>query len=262
MVGVALGADKHQHLLHVAVFDQVGEQGTLLVGIHLVHAVGDEIGRCIAARDFDRDRRAQHLFCKAFDFDREGRGKQQALALRRQQREDALEIRHEAHVEHAIGFVEHQYFNAAKIDRLLLHVIKQASRCCNHDFGAGAQGFYLRIDIDAAEHHGRAQVQVFCVVADVVLDLSGEFTRRCQYQSTDGVAGRGGAGTLLRRQQLQNRQCEAGGLAGAGLGATHHVMAREYRWNGLQLDGSRLGVTLVGDCVQQLGHQPERLKRH
>ena len=55
------------------------------------------------------------------------------------------------------------------------------------------------------------------------------------------------------REQLQYRQRESGGLAGAGLRCAEEVAACEYYGNGLRLDGGGYGVTLLGDCAEQLG---------
>jgi hypothetical protein len=55
------------------------------------------------------------------------------------------------------------------------------------------------------------------------------------------------------REQLQYRQREGCRLAGAGLGRAEEIPACEYYGNGLRLDGGGLGVTLLGDCAEQLG---------
>jgi len=60
-----------------------------------------------------------------------------------------------------------------------------------------------------------------------------------------------------RRQALQQRQGEAGGLAGAGLGGAEQVATREYEGDGLRLDGGGFGVALLRNRAQQLGNQPE-----
>jgi hypothetical protein len=59
---------------------------------------------------------------------------------------------------------------------------------------------------------------------------------------------------------LQHRQSEAGGLAGAGLGGAEQIATCEYYGNGLRLDGGGYGVTLLGDCAEQLGIEPEILE--
>jgi hypothetical protein len=47
-------------------------------------------------------------------------------------------------------------------------------------------------------------------------------------------------------ESLQQRQGEAGGLAGAGLGGAEQIAAGEDDRNRLRLDGSGNGVALVG----------------
>jgi hypothetical protein len=56
---------------------------------------------------------------------------------------------------------------------------------------------------------------------------------------------------------LQQRQGEAGGLAGAGLGAGEDIAALQDDGNGLRLDGRGLGIAFVRDGADQLGAQAE-----
>jgi hypothetical protein len=60
---------------------------------------------------------------------------------------------------------------------------------------------------------------------------------------------------------LQYRQRESGSLAGAGLSGAEQIAACEYYGDGLRLDGGGDGVTLLGDCAEQLGRKPEILER-
>jgi hypothetical protein len=62
------------------------------------------------------------------------------------------------------------------------------------------------------------------------------------------------------REQLQHRQREAGGLAGAGLRGAEQIAPGENYGNGLRLDGGGYGVTLLGNCAEQLGRKPEILE--
>jgi hypothetical protein len=62
------------------------------------------------------------------------------------------------------------------------------------------------------------------------------------------------------REELQHRQREPGGLAGAGLSGAEQISACEDYGNGLRLDGGRYGVTLLGDCAEQLRTKPEILE--
>ena len=56
---------------------------------------------------------------------------------------------------------------------------------------------------------------------------------------------------------MQDREGEAGGLAGAGLRAAHDVVAGQHFGNRLHLDRSRRGVTGLGHGPQDLGPQTE-----
>ena len=58
-------------------------------------------------------------------------------------------------------------------------------------------------------------------------------------------------------QELQDRQHKGGGLARAGLSAGEHVSTLEHVWDGLGLDGRRLGVPLGRDGTKELGREPE-----
>ena len=98
-----------------------------------------------------------------------------------------------------------------------------------------------------------AQVDVLAVVADALLDLRGQLTRGGEHQRAR-IARAAGA------KLLQDGQHEAGGLAGAGLGAGEHVAAREYGGNGFELDGGGNRVALFGHGTEQLGLEPESIE--
>ena len=66
----------------------------------------------------------------------------------------------------------------------------------------------------------------------------------------------------MGRQPLQQGQGEAGGLAGARLGAAHEVPAFQHDGNGLGLDGGGVFVALLAYGAQQLGQQPEGIEGH
>ena len=53
-------------------------------------------------------------------------------------RDDPADVVDEAHVEHAVGFVEDEDFDAIELDGALLHEIEQPSRRRDQDVDAGA----------------------------------------------------------------------------------------------------------------------------
>jgi len=78
-----------------------------------------------------------------------------------------------------------------------------------------------------------------------LLHLGRQFARGHEDQHADLA--------LRRAEELQDRQREAGGLAGAGLRGAEQISAREDYGNGLRLDGGGDRVALIGDSTEQLG---------
>jgi hypothetical protein len=73
----------------------------------------------------------------------------------RQQLEDALDVRDEAHVEHAVGFVEDEEFDEVETHGLLFDVVEQPAGRGDDDLAAFLQFGDLRAHVDAAvDAHG------------------------------------------------------------------------------------------------------------
>ncbi len=257
--GAVLGAHEAQHLVQVAGLHQVHEQRALGVLRDLVGALRDRFGGGVALGHFDQLRLVEQLVGELLDLVRERCREQQVLPLggHRQQRHDPLDVGNEAHVEHAVGFVEHEHLDLPEVNALVFDVVEQPPRSGDEDLDAGADDLELRLDVDAAVDDGRAQLGVPAVGLDRVLDLDREFPGRGQDQRAHRVPRRRRARVGQRGQLLQDRQRETGGLAGAGLGAAHDVVAGENDGNGLRLDRRGRGVAGFFDGPQQFGPQPE-----
>ena len=161
----------------------------------------------------------------------------------------------EAHVEHAVGFVEHEMLDLGEIGEAAIREVEQPSRRCDQDVAADSKAVNLRSFADAAEDHARAQFLVRSVDADALQDLGGEFARRCEHERARSAA-RGGL------EQLQQGQHECRGLAGAGLGAGEQVAAGEHRRYGSGLDRRGGRVAVGSNRRQQLGLEPEFIEIH
>src|SRR3954469_5289325 len=70
------------------------------------------------------------------------------------------------------------------------------------------------------------------------------------------------AGVGFLGQPLQQRQREAGRLAGAGLRGAEKIAACENDGNGLFLNRGGLCIALLCDCAQKLGSEAKRIERH
>ncbi len=176
----------------------------------------------------------------------------------RQLGEDALHVRQEAHVEHAIGFIEHEDFDLRQIDRLLADVVEQSAGRGHDDVDAALQRVELRSDRDPAEDNGDFGRHVFAVVAHAFLDLCREFARRRQDQYPWRTAE---ARLIGAAKALQDRQHKGRRLAGAGLGAGHEVAARQHDRDRLQLNGCGGGVPEVCDRAYECLGQAEGFER-
>ena len=77
-------------------------------------------------RHFDAHRIVQELLGDAPDLRRHGGGEEQGLAGERHELADALDVGNEAHVEHAVGFVDDQELDAGEKEPPALVMIEQA----------------------------------------------------------------------------------------------------------------------------------------
>src|ERR1039458_3755891 len=68
----------------------------------------------VAGLDSSTARSVQEGIGDTLDFRRHGRREEQGLARERHQLADALDVGDEAHVEHAVGFVDDQQLNAGE----------------------------------------------------------------------------------------------------------------------------------------------------
>ncbi len=71
--------------------------------------------------------------------------------------EDPLDVGHEAHVQHAVGLVEHEDLDLAEVCRALADEVEEAAGRRDEDLDAGAQLLDLGIEGHAAVHHRRPQ---------------------------------------------------------------------------------------------------------
>ena len=161
----------------------------------------------------------------------------------------------EAHVEHAVGFVEHEVADFRQVREPAVGEVEEPAGRRDEDVAAGAQAVDLRLLADAAEDHARAQLLVRAVHADALEDLRRELAGRGEHEHARPAAC-GGA------EQLQQRQHEGRGLAGPGLRAGQQVAAGEHRRDGADLDGRGCRVAVGVNGRQQLGLEPECIEIH
>ena len=112
-----LGSGEDQRLVDPTGRDEVAEQFALALAVDHVDDLGDELGRGVARRDLDVGRIVQQVPCQSPDLVGERRREEQRLPRGGDQRDDALDVGDEAHVEHAVGLVEDEDPTRAQVDR-------------------------------------------------------------------------------------------------------------------------------------------------
>ena len=187
---------------------------------------------------------AEEAVGEAPDLRRHGGREEQRLAHRRQQADDALDIGNEAHVEHAIGFVDHQDLHVVHQDAAALDVVEQAARGGDQHVGAPLERTLLVGEAHAADQQRHVELVVLAVDLEVLGHLGGQFTRRLQDERPRHAR----LGAALG-QDIDHREDEGGGLAGARLGASEDIAAHQDDGDGLFLDRGGLGIALVSDCL-------------
>ncbi len=121
-------------------------------------------------------------------------------------------------------------------------MVEQAARRGDQDVDAAVEQFLL-IDVrHAADQQRHRELVVFAVLLEVLRNLGRELAGRLE----DQRARHARAGAAFG-QDVDHRQGEARGLAGAGLGAAKHISALEDLGNGAGLDGGGGRVTGVDD---------------
>jgi hypothetical protein len=160
------------------------------------------------------------------------RREEQRLSPARHTLDDSTDVADEAHVEHAIRFIEHEDLDRGEIDTALTDEIEQPPGRCHHDVGSGAETPNLVRLAHSAEDGGMPQREVPAVRVEALSNLSGQLAGRTQDQRPGAHVAfaaplRGAAGRP--RQPMEDREREGAGLSCTGLGASDNVSSGERR---------------------------------
>ena len=217
--------------------------------------LGQLAGRPLFGLDVDPHRFLQVPSGDRCDARRHGRGEQRRLPRLGGRREDRLEVFGEAHVEHLVGFVEHEHLERVEIQRTAPQVIERATRRRNDDVRASPQGANLLIHRRSAVTRDDGQLRFLAVLVDRLGDLHRKFARGNEDQRprAERLALAHGA-----RQPVQERKRERRGLPRSRAGLRDDVAAGEEDGDRLALDRRRLFVPEAGDRVDERSGETER----
>ena len=285
-IGIALGGGEHHALVDADVAQQMIEQAILVRQIvDKMQALGDVFVLGGGASDADHQRLAGDAIGHLTDHAVQRGREQQGLARGRRGGDDVLDVVDEAHVEHAVGFVEHQHFELREINLAGFHVVDQAARRGHEDLRIACQQLHLFGIRHAAEDgDGLDEAQLGTVFFCGGGDLQGQFAcgRQHQHLGLGGLEAHalatalrrlalliwrlagffGQAGTRGAGQFVDGRQHEGSRFARASLRRNHQVAAFQYGRDGLLLDVGGFRVARVGNGLQQGRVEVELRKFH
>ncbi len=118
LVGAVLGAGEDQRTVDRLAAQHFGQDRRLGGAIDVNDPLLDAFDGRGLRRDRDLGGIAQHLLGQFRNGPRHGGGKEQGLPSRGKFGDDFADVVDEAHVEHAVGFVEHQPLDAVEAERV------------------------------------------------------------------------------------------------------------------------------------------------
>ena len=142
------------------------------------------------------------------------------MPLCRKFTDDLPNVVNEAHIEHPIGFIEHQKLDIVKLQRIAVHQVEQASRRRHQHVDAAEECAHLALHGYAPDHQRAGDLEMTPVGLKAVEDLAGQLARRAQHQ---GAAALARSGARIGCEVVQNRQGKGCCLAGAGLCNADHI---------------------------------------
>src|SRR5438094_1980870 len=128
-----------QDLAEIVLADQMRQQLFLPIPIDGVDDLADRLDRGVPRGDLDLGRIAEDGPRQPPDLVRERRREHQVLPSRRQELDDPLDVRQEAHVEHPVGLVQDEDLDLAEVRHPLADEVEQAARRRYEDLHAGAE---------------------------------------------------------------------------------------------------------------------------
>ena len=258
-IGPVLRAGEHQHGDELRVLQQVGEQVALVALVHKIDILADGLHRRGGRVDLHHSHIVQQPVGDLLDLRRHGGREQQRLLFLGRFVDHPAHVVDEAHVEHAVGLVEHEDLEALETHMPLPDEVVEPSRRRHEDIHPVFERFHLRGLAHAAEDDGRSQTQILPVQLKVFVILQRQLARRREHQRPDRPL-------ALRhtapREQLQNRHRKRGCLACPRLRAAEQIPPRKHRGNRRLLDRRRPAVAGLPQRLQNRRNNVKLFKRH
>ena len=195
VVDALLGAAEHEHALELlarhraARGDELLQERCLLALHDGAEVLLDGLGGLAEHGDLHACRIVQHGVHGRGDARRDGRGEEQRLALLGQCTDDAADARPEAHVEHAVGLVEHEHAHLREVDGAALHEVDEAARRGDEHVASLREARELLIEARTARDDHRMLAGLGADRLGDLLDLLGELARGGDDEGVRPIAG-------------------------------------------------------------------------
>ena len=176
-------------------------------------------------------------------------GPHAGLTVRANLSDDLADLRLETHVKHAVGLVENQVGNTAKVGLSSLQHVDETSRGGNAHLNTARKvtdlGTLWNTSVDAGVSDARGLSEL----ADLLLNLDSKLTSGRENEDDGAIAG---GEERLSVDVNDGRKTVGQRLSGTGLGNTNNVATRESHGPTLSLDSGGLGETLGLDLVHHV----------
>ena len=202
--------------------------------------LGDRIGRCRFALDCDVFRVSQVLASNAANVIGHRRREHDRLSLTRNVLKDPLNVIHESHSQHFIGFIKHECFQGSQIKRFTTDVIHHSSGRSDDNLHASLKRTNLSLIALATVDADRAKAfDVSTVLVKRRGHLESKFSGWSKHKNLRTLCIQ-----INLRKQRQSKGCR---FARSGLGLTDQVQIRQHDRNRFGLNFGRSNVARFGD---------------
>ena len=167
-----------------------------------------------------------------------GRKEHGLVRISVQKRENLLDIRQKAQVQHFICFIQDEDTDLVKRQVLLLAQIEKTSRCAHDDVRASFNLFNLFLVRPAAAQRNDVERQVCGGYLEVITNLDSQLARRSDYQRSGSAIEFWNIGIV--EDPIQQWDAKAIGLAHTGAGLTNEVLTAERDGKSQFLDGKSM----------------------
>jgi hypothetical protein len=251
-IGSVLGSAEHDRC--AVVVDEINGHADSVLALCRHEVVDGAVGVNGVGLDLAPLRVALVALDEHVDVTVEGRREQQRLSIMTDLIQDALHLRQETHVGHAVGFVDDDHLDLVETQIAAAHEIRQTAGARHGHVDSTAQRLQLLREAHASVERGDGALTCRQQRPKLAVNLGGQFASRDKNQRP-GSSRPGPAHSLCHSDAKRQRLARTSG------GPTAYIPTRKRSWDGGCLDGERLGDSAGGEISHDVGSNAEIKKR-